>query len=116
MKSKIYKLKKDEIGKDLKTSPKSEGEALTYSANINYPILRNAIRSLLILGGFENKSMYNETTGVETSDKSIYNLKTSLIFQNIDKIYLGGYMQGIITYTNGDLDLSGSSSDYNTDQ
>ena len=60
--------------------------------------------------------MYNETTGVETSDKSINNLKTSLIFQNIDKIYLGGYMQGIITYTNGDLDLSGSSSDYNTDQ
>ena len=104
------------IGKDLKTSPKSEGEALTYSANINYPILRNAIRSLLILGGFENKNMYNETTGVETSDKSINNLKTSLIFQNIDKIYLGGYMQGIITYTNGDLDLSGSSSDYNTDQ
>ena len=104
------------IGKDLKTSPKSEGEALTYSANINYPILRNAIRSLLILGGFENKSMYNETTGVETSDKSINNLKTSLIFQNIDKIYLGGYMQSIITFTNGDLDLSGSSSDYNTDQ
>ena len=104
------------IGKDLKTSPKSEGEALTYSANINYPILRNAIRSLLILGGFENKNMYNETTGVETSDKSINNLKTSLIFQNIDKIYLGGYMQGIITFTNGDLDLSGSSSDYNTDQ
>ncbi len=104
------------IGKDLKTSPKSEGEALTYSANMNYPILRNAIRSLLILGGFENKNMYNETTGVETSDKSINNLKTSLIFQNIDKIYLGGYMQGIITYTNGDLDLSGSSSDYNTDQ
>ena len=104
------------IGKDLKTSPKSEGEALTYSANINYPILRNAIRSLLILGGFENKNMYNETTGVETSDKSINNLKTSLIFQNIDKIYLGGYMLGIITYTNGDLDLSGSSSDYNTDQ
>ncbi len=104
------------IGKDLKTSPKSEGEALTYSANINYPILRNAIRSLLILGGFENKNMYNETTGVETSDKSINNLKTSLIFQNIDKIYLGGYMQSIITFTNGDLDLSGSSSDYNTDQ
>ena len=65
----------------------------TYSANIKYPLIRSAIRSLLISGDYNFKDMYNETTGVVTSDKSISNYSTNFIFQNIDKILLGGYMQ-----------------------
>ena len=29
------------IGKDLKTSPMSKGDAFTYTANIKYPLLRS---------------------------------------------------------------------------
>ena len=104
------------IGKDLKTSPKSKGEAFTFTANAKYPILRNAIRALLISGGYNFKDMYNETTGVETSDKNIENFNSSLLFQNIDNIYLGGYMQTVITQTFGRLDLSDAPSDLTSDQ
>ena len=41
--------------------------------------------------------MYNETTGVVTSDKSISNVRANFIFQNIDKILLGGYMQAVFS-------------------
>ena len=104
------------IGKDLKTSPKSEGNAYTYSANIKYPALRSAIRSLLISGDYNFKDMYNETTGVVTSDKTISNYSANFIFQNIDKILLGGYMQAVFSQSFGELDLSGAPSDLSSDQ
>ena len=104
------------IGKDLKTDPKSKGDAFTYNVNIKYPLLRSAIRSLIILGGYNFKDMYNETTGDETSDKNIENFSASMMFQNIDKYYLGGYMQSSITHAYGELDLSGAASDLSSDQ
>ena len=104
------------IGKDLKTSPMSKGDAFTYTANIKYPLLRSAIRTLLISGDYNYKDMYNETTGVETSDKTIENYSTSFLFQNIDEILLGGYMQALFTQSFGELDLSGASSDLTSDQ
>ena len=104
------------IGKELKTDPKSKGDAFTYSVNMKYPLIRNAIRTLIISGNYDNKNMYNETTGVETSDKNIENLSTSILFQNVDAIYLGGYMQSLITQTFGELDLSGAPSDLSSDQ
>ena len=60
--------------------------------------------------------MYNETTGVETSDKTIENYSTSFLFQNIDEILLGGYMQALFTQSFGELDPSGASSDLTSDQ
>ena len=104
------------IGKELKTDPKSKGDAFTYSANMKYPLIRNAIRTLIISGNYDSKNMYNETTGVETSDKKIENLSTSMLFQNVDAVYLGGYMQSLITQTFGELDLSGAPSDLSSDQ
>ena len=104
------------IGKDLKTDPKSKGDAFTYNVNINYPLLRSAIRSLIISGVYNFKDMYNETTGAETSDKTIENFSANMLFQNIDKFYLGGYMQSSINHTYGELDLSGAPSDLSSDQ
>ena len=104
------------IGKDLETSPKSEGNAFTYNININYPILRNALRSVLISSNYNFKDMYNETTGVETSDKNIESLNASLLFQNVDDYFLGGYMQSIVSHSYGELDLSGAASDLSSDQ
>ena len=104
------------IGKDLKTDPKSKGNAFTYSVNVKYPLLRSAIRALLISGNYNFKDMYNETTGVETSDKTIENYSSELLFQNIDNILLGGYMQTVLNQTFGELDLSGAASDLSSDQ
>ena len=73
------------------------------SANLKYPLHRTAIRTLLISGGMNYKEMYNETTGTETSDKNIINYSSSLLFQNIDRIFLGGYMQAL---TNADDEKS----------
>ena len=67
----------------------SKGDAFTYTANIKYPLLRSAIRTLLISGDYNYKDMYNETTGVVTSDKTIENYSTSFLFLNIDEILLG---------------------------
>ena len=107
---------KYKIGKDLKTSPQSKGDAFTYTANAKYPILRRAERALLISGGYNLKDMYNETTGVETSDKTIESFDSSILFQNIDNIFLGGYMQALLKQSFGELDLSGSSTDLSSDQ
>ena len=62
------------IGKDLKTSPRSKGNAFTYTANIRYPLVRSAIRTAIISGAYNFKDLYNETTGTVTSDKSIEKL------------------------------------------
>ena len=83
---------------------------------LNILYIRTAIRTLLISGNYEHKDMYNETTGVETSDKNISNLGTKFTFQNIDKIFLGGYMQSVISFSFGELDLSGDQSDLSSDQ
>ncbi len=107
---------KYKIGKDLKTSPQSKGDAFTYTVNAKYPILRSAERTLLILGGYNLKDMYNETTGVETSDKIIESYDSSILFQNIDNIFLGGYMQALFKQSFGELDLSGASTDLSSDQ
>ena len=107
---------KYKIGKDLKTSPQSKGDAFTYTVNAKYPILRSAERALLILGGYNVKDMYNETTGVETSDKIIESYDSSILFQNIDNIFLGGYMQALLKQSFGELDLSGASTDLSSDQ
>ena len=107
---------KYKIGKDLKTSPQSKGDAFTYTANVKYPLLRSAERALLILVGYNLKDMYNETTGVETSDKIIESFDSSILFQNIDNIFLGGYMQALLKQSFGELDLSGSSTDLSSDQ
>ena len=55
--------------------------------------------------------MYNETTGSITSDKNISTIGTKFTFTNIDKIFLGGYMQSAISFSSGELDLSGDQSD-----
>ena len=47
-------------------------------------IFRGAIRSLLISGTYDYKDMYNETTGVETSDKTINSYGAKISFQNIE--------------------------------
>ena len=107
---------KYKIGKDLKTSPQSKGDAFTYKANVKYPLLRSAERALLILAGYNLKDMYNETTGVETSDKIIESFDSSILFQNIDNIFLGGYMQALLKQSFGELDLSGASTDLSSDQ
>ena len=107
---------KYKIGKDLKTSPQSKGDAFTYTANVKYPLLRSAERALLILAGYNLKDMYNETTGVETSDKIIESFDSSILFQNIDNIFLGGYMQALLKQSFGELDLSGASTDLSSDQ
>ncbi len=107
---------KYKIGKDLKTSPQSKGDAFTYTANVKYSILRTAERALLILAGYNLKDMYNETTGVETSDKIIESFDSSILFQNIDNIFLGGYMQALLKQSFGELDLSGASTDLSSDQ
>ena len=104
------------IGKELKTSPKSMGNALTYSANLKYPLHRTAIRTLLISGNYEHKEMYNETTGSTTSDKNISTIGTKFTLTNIDKIFLGGYMQSTISFSSGELDLSRAQSDLSSDQ
>ena len=107
---------KYKIGKDLKTSPQSKGDAFTYTANVKYPLLRSAERALLILAGYNLKDMYNETTGVETSDKIIESFDSSILFQNIDNIFLGGYMQALLKQSFGELDLSGASTGLSSDQ
>ena len=107
---------KYKIGKDLKTSPQSKGDAFTYTANVKYPLLRSAERALLILAGYNLKDMYNETTGVETSEKTIESFDSSILLQNIDNIFLGGYMQALLKQSFGELDLSGSSTDLSSDQ
>ena len=62
------------------------------------------------------KYLYNETTGVVSSDKNIESYKTNLSIQYIDDFLSGGYTQFSIDQNFGTLDLSGSASDLSTDQ
>ena len=104
------------IAKELKTEPMSQGDAQTFAINFNYPIERTAKRALFISQDINKKYLYNETTGVVSSDKNIESYKTNMSIQYIDDFLSGGYTQFSIDQSFGTLDLSGSASDLNTDQ
>ena len=104
------------ISKELKTEPMSKGDAQTFSINMKYPVVRSTKRSLIISQDFSKKYLYNETTGVVSSDKEIESFKTNIHIQHIDNFLNGGYSQLSFDQSFGVLDLSGSTSDLNTDQ
>ena len=94
----------------------SQGDAQTFTINFNYPIERTAKRALFISQDINKKYLYNETTGVVSSDKNIESYKTNMSIQYIDDFLSGGYTQFSIDQSFGKLDLSGSASDLSTDQ
>ena len=104
------------IAKELKTEPMSQGDAQTFAIIFNYPIERTAKRALFISQEINKKYLYNETTGVVSSDKNIESYRTNMSIQYIDDFLSGGYTQFSIDQSFGALDLSGSASDLNTDQ
>ena len=104
------------IAKELKTDPMSKGDAQTFSVKIDYPLIRSSKRSLFISQNFSKKYYYNETTGVATSDKDIESTSSKVNLLNVDNFFNSGYSQFSIEQTFGELDLSGLTSDFNSDQ
>ena len=103
------------IAKELKTDPMSKGDAQTFAVNFNYPLIRTAKGALFISQDINKKYLYNETTGVVSSDKNIESYNTNINIQYVDNFLNGGYSQFSVNQNFGTLDLSGSASDLSTD-
>ena len=117
LKSKLtYSELEFEIGKELRTSPVSLGEASTSGISFSYPIKHTANDSIFLKTEFERKEIYNETSGSVTNDKVIENFNIGLTFEKRDVFLNGDISLFSIDKSFGDLDLSKVSVDFNNDQ
>lgn len=104
------------IGKELETNPQSMGSAELFTSNFKYPALRTVNQSFFLEAGVDHKKLYNETTGVKTSDKRLDNINIGFSLQNTDNFITTGFSQLSFTKTYGDLDLSRIASSLTSDQ
>lgn len=104
------------LGKTLATKPSSGGAAYNWTANLKYPIFRNAEKALFVGGGYDWKSINSYASGDRTSDKNLYSYKLNSSGQLIDKLFGGGFTLADLSYTTGELDLIGDVGSFNRDQ
>ena len=94
LKSKLtYSELEFEIGKELRTTPVSVGDASTSGISFSYPIKHTTNNSVFLKTDFERKEIYNETAGSVTNDKVIENFNVGLTFEKRD------------VFNNGDISL-----------
>ncbi len=105
-----------EIGKELRTTPVSVGDASTSGISFSYPIKHTTNDTVFLKTDFERKEIYNETAGSVTNDKVIENFNVGLTFEKRDVFNNGDISLFSIDKSFGDLDLSKVSVDFNNDQ
>ena len=117
LKSKLtFSVLEFEIGKELRTTPVSVGDASTSGISFSYPIKHTTNNSVFLKTDFERKEIYNETAGSVTNDKVIENFNLGLTFEKKDIFNNGDISLFSIDKSFGDLDLSRVSVDFNNDQ
>jgi len=86
----------------------SEGTSKTIGFSMAYPIIRSRKENLNASINFDNKYYLNQTSGAITSDFVIHSASFGLNGNLFDDYFDGGANNASLTWTVGDVDLSGS--------
>ncbi len=104
-----------ELGKEFKALD-AEGDATAWGADVLYPIRRERMSNMNVLGRMELRSYDNSQLGEETSNKDVSSLTIGLFGDVADAWHGGGFNVYSATLVVGELDLSGNGTDLANDQ
>lgn len=90
-----------ELGKELE-SLNYDGQAITLSGSLNYPIIRSRLNNLYVQGGYEFKDLEDDEAG-NTRERTYHSLTLSLDGDRLDQIFGGGLINYGFSLTQGDL-------------
>ncbi|MDA8160108.1 MAG: hypothetical protein M0T76_05225 [Desulfobacteraceae bacterium] len=93
-----------------------DGGARTFSAGLRYPLLRSRLKNLWIAGDDTYRMLWDKTSGVKVSDKTVNTVSVSANGDMLDRWWGGGYSTLNVGLGAGRLDLSGVAADLATDR
>ena len=103
------------VGKEM-ASLALKGKAQEMSFDGKYPLIRSQAVNWWISGTYAQQSLYNESAGVQTSDKQVSSTVLGTNFDRIDQLGGGGILMGSLSWTHGNLDLSRDAASLSADQ
>ncbi len=104
-----------ELGKQL-TAAQLEGDALTVPVRLTYPLIRSRKRNVYATLGYAWKALEDTAAGVVYRDRRVSSGMVGLQADSRDRWMGGGFTDGYVGVTFGDLDLSKVATDVATDQ
>src|SRR5690606_28210262 len=99
-----------ELGKEF-AALEAEGDATTVAADIRYPVIRQRLRNLHLVGRVEQRTYENQQLGQTTSDKEVSAITLGMYGDIVDGLGGGGFNVYNLSLVGGQLDLSGNAED-----
>jgi hemolysin activation/secretion protein len=96
-----------ELGDGL-SSLKAKGTAQTFHAGASYPLIRRRSFSLSANVGYEFKGLIDKAYGFTIRDKTLHSGTLAITGDHSDAFAGGGYTTGTLSFSGGNLDLSGN--------
>lgn len=81
------------------------GRAVSVSTGVSYPLLRTRERNLAVQAVYEVKMLKDDAMGVNLRERRLHNVVTSLTGSLVDGLGGGGFNDGSLSWTHGDVGL-----------
>lgn len=94
----------------------SKGSANQWTTAIEYPVIRQRKTNVYINGVYNYKKLQDQSSGAQTNYRILDVLSAGISANHTDTVLGGGYTQGSVNVTVGDLDLSGLQTSFDADQ
>lgn len=104
-----------ELGKELEVLG-YEGDAITATLGLSYPLIRSRLQNLYLNGGYEYKRLDDQQFDDSIRDRTYHNLSLSVDGDTLDTWQGGGISNYSLGLRAGNLDRKGNAADYAQDQ
>jgi hemolysin activation/secretion protein len=104
------------LDKTLTNDIENEGSALNVNAGLRYPIIRTRLHNLYVTGNYDYKKLEDFSSNQMTNHRIFNNLTLGLNGDKLDQWLGGGLTNWGVSFTQGDLDLSGEATKFANDQ